>query len=193
MKRKRRHGRPRLGTTSTNEASAPARREPVHVLPIALGLIFLFLSVLVADGQERREAFAAHAVPAKVTLLSTQVRDWGRDDWSAFGTFRVVAGGHSGEAEGCLDPPGLRKYVRKGRRAKVTRAAAEAVLTTWGVGQTYDAVWNPDHPGDVLFHYDLGGAWKRARVILGLRIGSVLLVLGGIFLWRLRRAPAPAP
>jgi len=33
---------------------------------------------------------------------------------------------------------------------------------------------------------------RRARIILGLRIGSVLLVLGGVLLWRLRRAPAPA-
>lgn len=157
-------------------------------LPAALalaGVLAVAFSFLAAEEQKTLEALAATVRPAKATLRSTTIEEWiaGRGNWNAFGTFDVVAGDHRGTAKGSLKPEAHRRAHRS--RYQTPRGEAEGFLSAWEVGRTYDAFWDPDHPGNVFFSRIDPAV--DARMVLGLRILGGLLLAGAVFLARTAR------
>jgi hypothetical protein len=157
----------------------------LFMLAVAAGI----LSFVVGERQDVYEEMERTVRKARATLVSTEVREWipGRNHWSAFGTFDIVAGDYTGKAEGSLIPSSY--YRGKPRRYKVPRAEAEAVLPRWEIGRTYDGYWDPDHPGGVFF--EMVDARANARMIWALRIaaGALLILSVAATALRARRVP----
>jgi hypothetical protein len=108
-------------------------------------------ALMVSLEARRLREYSLQVVPARATLVSVEVRRWlpGRENWSAFGTFDIVAGDHRGRAEGSLIPSSF--FRTKPRRYQVPRAEAETFVPKWRIGATYDGYWNPEHPSGVFF------------------------------------------
>jgi hypothetical protein len=70
------------------------------------GLMAVVVSFLVEADTRKLQKYAETFRTARATLRSTEVKRWlpSRENWSAFGTFDIVAGDYQGVAEGSLIP-----------------------------------------------------------------------------------------
>ena len=169
-------------------SSSSDKRATVGSILVAIGIMAVVVSFLLEGEVRRLREYAATVRPARATLRSTEVKRWipTRDNWSAFGTFDIVAGDYQGVAEGSLIPSSY--YRTRPRRYKVPEAEAARFLEGWVVGRTYDGYWSPEYPSGVFFDRVPEGG---ATTVLALRIAAPLLIVGGILLVRRYRA-APA-
>jgi hypothetical protein len=155
---------------------------------VLFGIIAVAASFFLEAEARKLRGYAATFRPARATLRSTAVKRWlpTRDNWSAFGTFDIVAGDYRGVAEGSLIP---RSYYRtRPSRYKVPEAEAARFLDGWVIGRTYDGYWDPDYPSGVFF--EKADPEASATTILGLRIAAPLLIVGGVLLARRHHATA---
>lgn len=149
---------------------------------VLLGIMAVGVSFLLAAEAQTLREYAATVRPARATLRSTEVKRWipTRDNWSAFGTFEIVAGDYKGVAEGSLIPASYQRT--RPRRYQMPEAEAARFLDGWVVGRTYDGYWNPEQPSGVFF--DKVEPEAGATTILGLRMAAPALIVGGVLLAR---------
>lgn len=147
-------------------------------------------SFLLQTEVERLREYAATVRPARAILRSTEVKRWipARDNWSAFGTFDIVAGDYQGVAEGSLIPASYQRT--RPRRYQMPEAEAARFLDGWIVGRTYDGYWNPEQPSGVFF--DKVPVEANDTKVLVLRIAAPFLIVAGVLLAYRRRARAGA-
>jgi MYXO-CTERM domain-containing protein len=144
-------------------------------------------SFFVAEEAHTLRAYAQTVRPARATLRSAEVKRWieTRDNWSAFGTFDIVAGDHQGVAEGNLVP--LERRTR--HRSTMSQQEAAQFLGAWELGRTYDGYWNPEQPDGVFF--DKVDFESGQRLSMQLAAAAGLLAVAGFALWRRRAATPP--
>jgi hypothetical protein len=149
------------------------------------------LSIVIGERQDVFEEMERTVRRARATLVSTEVKEWipGRNHWSAFGTFDIVAGDYAGRAEGSLIPSSF--YRGKPRRYRVPREEAETFPPRWEIGKTYDGYWNPEHPGGVFF--EMVDARANARAIWLLRGAAALLLALSVVAALRRHVPRQGP
>jgi hypothetical protein len=155
---------------------------------MVLGLAAAGFSFVAAAERDRLAEYASTVRPAKATLRKTEVREWiaGRGNWTAFGTFDVVAGDFRGSAEGDLAPRHVRRRSTR-RRGPTPRAEAETFPAAWQVGRTYDGFWPSGYPGTVF--WEPVPVAESARLVTQLRVfAPVLFVMGFLLHERARRS-----
>jgi hypothetical protein len=150
------------------------------------GLMAVAVSFLVEADTRKLQKYAETFRPARASLRSTEVKRWlpSRENWSAFGTFDIVAGDYQGVAEGSLIPNSYHRT--RPRRYKMPEAEAARFLKGWVVGRTYDGYWDPEYPFSVFF--EVVDPEREAAKIRALRLTALCLIVAGILLGRRRRS-----